>query len=400
MRATPPNAIVWLTAFLVIVFAGAALAILTWSKAEPTSTPWFWIRAIGLPALSGAFLVGLRLYYHEQEVDRIKAEDQVDEEDRAEIIRFAREPLAILGSAYVCAFDEIGVAKAVSDGKVLLEARRSSTKKTAIRHTSLTRLDQGLLQDRYRACFGHLLKQLGDKLATLPRRVNLDVYLQVPQNAAQQQLAQIWQDCWTGAGHSMIEAQHLTHEHGVMALNDWLDIRGGPKLEKFALFVAVQLHDIPPENSAEAAVGLLLGWVPLAERKGLTSLAHLHRPVQAEPDRINEAVSRALLWGGVEPAELSDLWQGGLEHADKSALTRAASDLALGVSDTDGLSGIHDIDIALGDAAVASAWLVLALAAEHASNTGKPQLVSSRQNTLRLAVVRPAGETDEAALHE
>jgi hypothetical protein len=177
-----------------------------------------------------------------------------------------------------------------------------------------------------------------------------------------------------------------------MALDGWLDIRGGPELEKFTLFVSVQLHHKPPPNSAEAAVALLLGWAPLAERRGFKPLALLHRPVEVDAMVLSAAVPLALLWGKAEASQLNDLWQAGLKGKDKSALVQAASDLSLGISQSDELSGIHDIDVAMGDPGVAAGWLALVLAVEHAAMTGKPQLMATREGALRLAITQPAKE--------
>lgn len=111
----------------------------------------------------------------------------------------------------------------------------------------------------------------------------------------------------------------------MMDLDAWLDVSGGSSLERFALVVAVQLRDAPIESSAEAAVAILLGWAPLAERSGVASRASLHRPVEITAD-FNQAISKALLWGDVEAAELADVWQAGISGADRSALLQAVAD--------------------------------------------------------------------------
>lgn len=180
-----------------------------------------------------------------------------------------------------------------------------------------------------------------------------------------------------------------------MALDAWLDIKGGPALEKFTLFVSVQLHDRPSENSAEAAVALLLGWAPLAERRGLKPLAMLHRPVEADETALNVAIQKVLLWGKATAVQINDLWQVGLERKDKPALINSASDLSLGVLQADNFAGIHDIDLALGYPGVAAGWLATALAIEHALQTDGPQLISWRERSLRLAIAQPITPADE-----
>ncbi|CAB3751485.1 hypothetical protein [Paraburkholderia solisilvae] len=396
---TPPTPIVWLIVFLVVLVAGVVSTLLTWPKGEPTGTAWFWLRLLAFPAMAGSLLYGLRLYYYQEEMTRLEAETETLADDRENAISFAREPLAVLAMAYLCAIGTRDVAQRVAAKNTSLESRdapQDDATVASVRHTVLTLPGDSLRENRYRSCFVELLERLDQSLCSLPQQIPLEVYLQLPEGVAHDEIRAIWQSCWDAFGHRPGALSMLAPESGLMALDEWLDVYGGPALEKFAVFVAVQLYDTPPANSAEAATALLLGWAPLAERKGLVSLAELHRPVQAEQDQINEAASRALLWGAVEPEEISDMWQGGLERADRSALTQASSDLALAVSNTDQLAGIHDVDAAIGDAGVASPWLVIALAAEHAATTGKPQLAASRQHTLRLTVVQPVGETNEA----
>ncbi len=91
-----------------------------------------------------------------------------------------------------------------------------------------------------------------------------------------------------------------------MALDAWLDETGGPALERFRLFVAVQLHETPPQNSAEAAVALLLGWAPLAERLELPAIATLHRPVAAAHG-LADTIRTAALFGQITPDALTHL---------------------------------------------------------------------------------------------
>jgi hypothetical protein len=394
----PPSPIVWLIVFVLVMLAGAVSTLLSWPKGQPTGTPWFWVRLLVLPASAGGLIYGLRLYYYQQEMDRLEAEAETLAEDTATAIRFAREPLAVLDTAYLCATGSRNLARHVAEKNTSLESRQPTHGNSTVRHTALALADDSDHANSYRSCFVELLEQLDPALCRLPSQMPLEVFLQLPEDARQNELSTTWQICWEAFGHRPVAPVLLTPDQGFMALDTWLDADGGPALEKCALVVSVQLHNTPPENSAEAAVALLLAWAPLAQRKGLVSLAQLHRPVEAAPDGEKDAASRALLWGMAAPAEVSDLWQGGLARADKSALTRTCADLALAVSDTDELSGIHDIDVAIGDAGVASAWLAMTLAIEHAASTGKPQLVGSRQNTLRLAVVQPAADANNARL--
>jgi hypothetical protein len=391
----PPRLVVWLGILIVIVLASVTWTLLTWPKGVPTQTAWFWARLFAFPALAWCFLYGLRWLYHEQEAVRLQAEDEALAAERAAALLFAREPLAMLAVDYLCALGSSGVAARIADGERKLESRLTLSGDASVRHTALE--IPGLTQeDRFQSCFEALLRRLNTVLTQIPRRVPLTVYLALPPEAMQDKVLQLWQRCWEAAGCHASDTVALSLGQGVMALDDWLDIRGGPALEKFALFVAVQLHDVPSDNSAEAAVALLLGWAPLAEKMGLNASALLHRPVCDGVISVSETMSRAILWGNTEANNIGDLWVAGLEKDDHHALMQAASDVSVGLTTSEQAGAIHDMDTALGHAGVAAAWLALALAAERASHQRKPQLAASRQCTLRMAVLLPASATEDA----
>jgi hypothetical protein len=392
-----PRAIAWLALFTGCMLVGVVGTMLTWPAAEPTGSGRFWAQSLAFPALAWSLAFGLRMHYYEEEQNRLAAEEDTQVEDRATVLRFASDPLAILGSAYLCALGNANAAGNIARGAVECAAQTPRSGGNALRHTALDLGDDANEPGRYRACFGHLLDGISEKLAVVPRAVPFIVRLHLPPETNQAQLLKTWQSCWEERALRPVEAALLPAGQGLMALDEWLDIPGGPTLERFALFVSVQLHETPPLNSAEAAVALLFGWAPLAARRGVKPVALLHRPVECAATTADDAISTALLWGRTDGSKIEDLWQAGLESQDKPVLVQAASDLSLGVSRTDKLSGIHDVDVALGHSGAAAGWLAVALAIEHAEQYGKPQLATYREGTLRFGVVQPLPQANTAA---
>jgi len=387
----PPRAIVWLVLFVVCLVAGMVDTVLTWPKTEPTGSTWFWTRGLILPTVAWGIAFIFRSFYYDDERNRLLAEDDALQKDRAVALQFASEPLAVLGCAYLSGLGSSGVASQIAHEKKALNAQQSSSSDETIRHTALALFDDQTALGRYRSCFLELLDRIANDVAAVPRNVPLSVRLHFAEQADGDALLGMWQACWREYELRPAKAVRLRPEQGLMALDEWLDIRGGPSLEKFILFVSVQLHDTSPKkNSAEAAVALMLGWAALAGRRGIKPLALLNRPVEAESTLLNDAIPTALLWGETSASDISDLWQAGLEKLDKPALIQSTSDLALGISRTEDLSGIHDIDKALGNPGVAAGWLATALAIEHVTQSGKPQLIAWRERSLRLAVAQPA----------
>ncbi|WP_235844787.1 hypothetical protein [Cupriavidus agavae] len=352
-------------------------------------TAWFWVRVLVFPTLAGMGLFGLRLMYFEQETERLKAEQAQWQKDHAEAVRFAQEPLAVVDFAYLCAFGAYDASARITGGNKLLQSQMPVTEGVAVRHTALPTLEGPLRADRFAAGFVDLLDRLDGTIHTLSHSIPLEVYLQLPEDIDQNELLERWQACWTRFGYRPVPTILLSPEQNVMETDTWLDAHGGPALEKFALFVSIQLHVTPPQNSTEAAVAVLLGWTPLAQRKGVSIRALWHRPAAAQEHILRDAMSTALQWGDAEAKKVADIWQAGLSSAEKSAVLKASSDLELAASKSDGLSGVHDIDLSLGNAGCATAWLAAVLAVERAAQTRIPQLVVTRQQGLQLAVVQP-----------
>ncbi|WCM21660.1 hypothetical protein NDK50_09500 [Paraburkholderia bryophila] len=388
----PPRLVVWLGLLMLVMLAGAGGTLFTWPQGEPTGSPWFWTKLLVLPALGFCVAFGLRLFYYEQESERVRAEVATLKDDQAKALLFASAPLAVLDCRYLCALENRQAANQKAPAHSILSARVPHSGGSAVRHTALKFGEPQSLPERYRACFLELLDEIGPAIASLPLDVPFNVCLALPvnpENLEQDDLSAIWQSCWRESGLRPAKASRLFAEQGLMPLDGWLDVRGDVALEKVTLYVCAQLHATPPHNSAEAAVALLLGWPPLLERRGLKPLAMLHRPVDAGTGALDDALLKALLWGRSTAPEIGDLWQAGLASDDKPAILQSASALSLGVSKSWNLSGVHDIDTTLGHAGVAAGWLATAFAVEHVAQAHTPQLIAYRAGSLQLAVVNP-----------
>ena len=79
---------------------------------------------------------------------------------------------------------------------------------------------------------------------------------------------------------------------------------------------------------------------------------------------------------------------------------RGATDLGLQVAGEAAHKGVHDIDLALGKPGAASGWLAVALATEHAWQSGEPQMIAAREHALSLAVVRPTAPANEMEMEQ
>ena len=393
-----PNIFVWCAVLVLLAAVGVVVSVLTWPHGKSTAEPWFWVRTVVLPVVFACVVFGLRWLYYGQQASLHEAEEETYAQDRAETIRFAREPLAVVGLSYLTAMGGSGVGARIANGDRALRSQHSPTTGLTLRRTQLDSLDGTEGFARFQLGLAELMHGARTMIQRVPSDIQLDVYLQVPEGLGGEQIRDAWQACTKTIGVTLAEPFLVTKEEGLMAVDEWLDIHGGPALEKFALFVAVQTSDDATPSGSEAAVAMLAAWAPLAERIGYGAIAKLHRPVEVLSDLGVAEVSQCLLWGSAEAMDVCDLWQAGLREDDEDCLSKVASDLNLAVAKAEEPAGVHHVDAALGSTGDAAGWLAIALAVEYASETGTPQLVCTRQGSIRMAVVRPAEQSNQAEL--
>lgn len=372
-KPSPPSMLVWLGLLAVFMAAGAAYTLSTTPSDPHQRDHWFWFQLLGVPALTWCMTFGLRRHLHDTRGWLHEGEVAARAEDHDDAVAFGQDPLAVLGLACLSAFPEGEAARSLAAGGAPLASRETGSGGPPIRHSAIASGDGGVaLVDRTRMVFERILIALDETLRSLPSEIPFDVRLRWPADADHEALMALWTRAWRDRDLPPAPTSRLTDDAGLMLLDAWLDHRDGPQLERFALIVAVQLHDDPPIDSAEAAVGLVLGWPPLAARVGLPIRAHVHRPVEAIgaeefPDRLGEA----LLWGKLAASDVKEAWQSDTTGQDLF-LKHAAG---MGVLQSDELKAFHDIPAMLGDAGVAAEWFALAMAVERVSEARQAQMV-------------------------
>jgi hypothetical protein len=386
----PPRAIIWALLLIATLAASATSTVLLWTAATPTGSPQFWLYAVVFPALSWCLLLGLRLYYYEDEKSRLAAEQAIFREDEKEALVFGRDPLAVLGSAYLCAMEPGNAASAIVQKKSVLKPGITIGSSDPVRFTSLELFEPDESPGRYRALFVSLLDRIQDVALGLRADVPYGIRLQLPEETDRAALLQTFMECWAATKYPAATVSLLDASQGLMALDEWLDIEGGPELEKITLYIAAQLHDQSLNNNGEAGVAIFLGWAPLIHRLNIEPAGFIHRPVAAELQGSNAALCTALQWGSIRASEVTNVWQAALSPEDKSFLLSGSPDAPLAASQMDGYGGIYNVDLAVGNAGAASAWLAAALAIEWTWRSRRPQLVAARENSLRFAVIQPA----------
>jgi hypothetical protein len=384
----PPNLIIWLILLAITMAAGAVLTLTTWRAGDPTNTVRFWIQLFARPFLVWAGLFGLRTLYWEQERARIDAENALLRDDRREGVRFASEPLAVLGYSYLTG---AGTSKVSALLRKTTAAASSATKggNQSGQYASLGLSGDDEDPTRYRACFKELISLIAQFVRKFPSDVPFSIRVHFPEGVDRSALLEVWKVTWSEAKLRAVATSLATSDRGVMELDDWLDVRGGPKLERCVLYVSVRLRESPSSPGAEAASAILLGWAPLVRRHGIRPVALLHRPVESVTRDIGPAMATALTWGQASLDTVQDVWLTGLSGEEKVAISKCVKPPANTAGKSASHETLRDITAVLGDIGQVSGWLAIALGIENALQTESAQLIACHEGTLRFSVVQP-----------
>lgn len=407
-RAPPPLRINWPVCLLLLVLlmcAGSALLLFRASALLPKQALPFWAAVLGPPFL--LWLIGFSWYVgRKQEIrDEISDTNVQSQLQRQLAIAEASQPLHVLAMDY-----RLDAATAPMLAQAIAERRQQLLPK--LRHTDdgiscqaswLEVPGQAWWPDggeefaRQLAVTAWLFTELLGSIKT--RLQALQVLPEIRLHAATQlgitDLSDLWQQAWYrhfGAaphGELSIQADPLP----LTSVESWLE---QPTTFPVTLVLAVQLYplldQLPANGQSEAAMVMLLSDQASSQQLKLTPLAMLHRPEQRAIPQLDHGLRHVLCWGGCPADTIQHQWlTAGATSPAQQALLQVLTTHAVGVSNTAGLSGQHDIDAAIGTTGLAAEWLAVCLATEHAGQTGTPQLISTEQaGQITLAVITPA----------
>lgn len=388
-----PSAVIWLVLFIVVMGAGAGLTLWCWPAGKSVHEGVFWAWLFGVPGLCYGVMFSLRygLFQYAQMKTHIR--NEVRDEGLRVAIRHAQQPLSLLEIAYVTALGGDRVAERIVDGESVLESTYVDAVNAHVRHSILTESEDeaGPVASEFarkpaairsESVYQVLLERMTDALRDLPARLHLDVYLVADGRSIDPAEALVgWKRIWVEMGLRGENVEHTTADYGVMEVDRWLD--NGGKTARAILVVAAQLYDVPPSDSTEAGVALLFVTQCAGRRAGWVGNTALHRPVEGTLSDMGGVLASAMQWGRGSADEAGSLWQSGVDSATGAAILAAWTNAGRNAGE------IQEVDASLGHAGIAADWLGIALASEHAHQTGRPQMVASQQRDLvRMTMIK------------
>lgn len=391
--APQPSKPVWGGLLLVVMCAGAVLAIFLWPAGWPTNTSWFWFCVIGYPLLTWGFMLVSWLGYGYVCRNGAIATNRVSDEAEQARHAVASRPLTILGHAWCFSSNDAENAlQGVSDGSVRAEPRPSRAvpnRDVNARWIEIpdqpvpagNALEEHLRHDAVCKWLLHrLVSGIAEQLRALPARTSIQVELYVHSKLKLAVVQQHLQEALIGKTQRL-RVRFVSGDEAVplFRADAWMDSRNP---EVAHLLVAIELRNAVSEeltdSVAEAGVALLVGHPRLAQGVVRSSL-RLHRPAKGSQEAIATTLGLAARWGHTAIERVRAVWVHGVssEHAGE---IRHSAQLA---EQTRWMA----LENSVGDCSGAGAWLAVALAAASAELTGEPQLVLNQEGDELVALV-------------
>ncbi|MGO4278751.1 hypothetical protein [Cupriavidus sp. RAF20_2] len=399
-KVRPPSRLLWSVLFIGMLLLGVAVVLLCWPADLPTSTPAFWISVIGFPIGVPAWIVLRRFSAYEGKQLDASLHNEVVQAYNTQVFQAASVPLRILGAAtrFSSYPEEQDLARVRSGAlRLAVQAPIADTGEPVKARWLVTpgmRTSAGRAEDDRRRrrevtawLFDELLAEISDKIQSLPMQLDIAVRLHIANQFTPRENEALWQERWHAKPLRATQTPVSDAPPSLMFLDQWMDAALEGEADCAILLVSVQLHgllaDTPPAGTAEAGVALLLVPESHASKHRLSGVAALHRPVRGRFSDAREAISRALMWGGLSGDRTVGGWQTGVSASEAGRLREAS--LALGMHGRP-----VEIDQTIGDARAAAPWLAIACAALSMGGNGQcPVIFVGEPDRFDCAILKP-----------
>ncbi|SDR11231.1 hypothetical protein [Paraburkholderia tuberum] len=391
-----PGIRVWILVWVACVIVVDGAILLLWPHNQPARGAIFWLPVAGLPNVLFLIIAILTRAGYEGAYLHAMFYNDHREQRRRRLIERGQEAVRVLDYSYRLAVADGALSSTITEGTPVLKAQPLRDGTATARHTRLpdntdTDLADPLLAqvlqqvpvDRTGRLYAQLLAPLVRTIRPLLRAgLTPAVRLVVADPAGPGDALKQLQTVIGAMNLYLPDCKAVAADDGLMPVDAWLDAEEKRPL----LVVAVQLHDKPPEDSAEGGVALLFLRQAVALPEAVTPRATLHRPVAVPPQELAEGLALSLLWGRVTPSLLKHAWLTGFDAQEQTRVTQASR--RAGLEPLTKFEARRMPDTILGHAGRAASWIAVAAVAEHGADA--PQLILSRTPTASQATILQA----------
>lgn len=386
-RPVPPKISHW---FAVLAAMLVISVILMRIFGRYIDTRHFWLLAIGTPVVVWIVSFGFRMWLWSLQDSKANSFDRRREHWILSETRKARRALQILNMTFITAHqqDKQGsvAVEMLKNHSIIIS--QSDWKGEKAKRLSRITTEPGETPE---LVVSRLLSELIADLPVgqFPENASLAVILDISSSLSFPAVREIWQEAWQESGITC--AVEYVDSNGPGVVSHWLDHR--IKDEVMLLIVGLQIDPVDSNNTAEAAVALLLG--NRLTQEALEPLALLHRPDASPPGELSGGMNMAAWNVPLKGHIVKNLWLAGLtgkQHAE--VITCQNAHPAQSVAD----DSVISLDMSMGRAGAAAPWLAIAAATEIARQTQSPQMIicgDTTKNVLWSTLITPIASRQE-----
>lgn len=356
-----PVTLRWLIMAMVILLAGTAATLWLWQGERAGLT--FWFTAICLPLLIWGSLYALRRIGYK--LERVGASSWNKQREALIASETARgQRFAWLVADYLVNALETGepgkvkTHRAVISTTPLLKHQIARDGVSTVRHSALPA--QGKPTDIFNGYTAEICGQVSDMLTLLPDNIPCDMAFDGSEN-----IAELADKLFSDINFPLRRIRNLS---GFSILDDWLDRHHDSPAA--LLIISAQIYDVPPQDSGEAITVILLS------NRSFSALpspcVRIHRPEISKQHALNQALSRAMLWGKLETSAPLRGWITGGKLASEERWNNACIACAPELT----TQRTANIDSVAGYAGIAAPWQSIILAARQCQIDKEPQMIA------------------------
>lgn len=386
-RPEPPKTSRW---FAVLAAMLVISVILMRIFGRYIDTRHFWLIAVGTPAVVWIVSFGFRVWIWSLQDSKANGFDRRREQWILSETRRARRALQVLNTTFITAHQEDeqrSVALDMLNNHSIIISQsdwKDEESKRLSRITTETEDTPELVTSRL---FSELIADL--PVGQFPENTSLVVILDISSSLSFPAVRDIWQEAWQESG--ITSAVEYVDSNGPGVVSHWLDHR--IKDEAMLLIVGLQIDPVVSNNTAEAAVALLLG--NRLTQEALEPLALLHRPDAAPSGELSEGMNMAAWNVPLKENIVKNLWLAGLTGEQRAEVIQCQNaHPAQSVED----EAVISLDTSMGHAGAAAPWLAIAAATEITLQTQSPQMIicgDTTQNVLWSTLITPIASRQE-----
>ena len=350
----------------------------------------FWMLAIGTPLVAWIVCFTIRMWAWSLQDSKANGFDRRREQWILRETQRARRALQILNTTFITAHTEMDkdIAAAAMLNNQSIIASQADWKGEKSKRVSRIVVEP---EDTPESLISRLFSELitGLPVDQFPEHASLVVVLDISSSVSLGAVRDIWQQEWQESGIAC--AVEYLDGSGSGVIDSWMNNRF--KESAMLLIVSLQIAPVVSNNSAEAAVAILLG--NRLTQEALESVALLHRPDPAPPGGLEEGMRMAAYNVPLKENIVKHLWLAGLTKEQRAEVVESQNKHpAQSVED----DAVANLDVSMGHAGAAAPWLAIAAATEIARQTQLPQMIISgdtTQDVLWSTLVTPIASRQE-----